>query len=156
MIKYAKLKEDGAIEYAPKNKDGISNWISNAAAVTSAGYLPIEEDVEVPANSYINGYAVNGDKIIPMISELPAPTYIELRKQAYPAIEEQLDMLYWDKIKGTDIWRDTITDIKNTYPKPVVESLNDLFAEPLDEIKNETTEDDLQREEDSVWSYDTW
>lgn len=48
----------------------------------------------------------------------PEPTYAEKRAAEYPAITEQLDMLYWDKINGTNIWQDAITTIKNKYPKP--------------------------------------
>ena len=39
------------------------------------------------------------------------------RKNEYPAITEQFDMLFWDKVNGTNIWQDTIQDIKNKYPK---------------------------------------
>jgi hypothetical protein len=42
----------------------------------------------------------------------------QLRKNEYPSIEEQLDMLYWDKINGTDNWKDVITQVKNNNPKP--------------------------------------
>lgn len=45
-------------------------------------------------------------------------SYTELRKVNYPQVEEQLDMLYWDLMNGTDKWRDKITEIKTKYPKP--------------------------------------
>lgn len=58
----------------------------------------------------------NGD--VEMVEIIrPEPTYQDLRRQAYPDIAEQLDMIYWDKINGTTIWIDTITAIKNKYPK---------------------------------------
>ena len=44
-------------------------------------------------------------------------TYIQKRAAAYPAIGDQLDMIYWDQINGTSVWKDTITNIKNMYPK---------------------------------------
>lgn len=44
--------------------------------------------------------------------------YRRQRRGNYKSIEEQLDMLYWDKINDTTIWQDHITDIKNTHPKP--------------------------------------
>ena len=34
--------------------------------------------------------------------------YATLRQQEYPSREEQLDMMYWDKVNGTTTWRDTI------------------------------------------------
>jgi hypothetical protein len=40
------------------------------------------------------------------------------RQQAYESIEEQLDMLYWDKVNGTNNWETMITTVKNLYPKP--------------------------------------
>ena len=35
----------------------------------------------------------------------------------YPPIENQLDMIYWDKINGTNNWVETITKIKEETPK---------------------------------------
>ena len=40
-----------------------------------------------------------------------------LRRFEYPAIAEQLDMLYWDMVNGTTEWKDTITKIKESIPK---------------------------------------
>lgn len=44
--------------------------------------------------------------------------YINDRKKEYPSIEEQLDMLYWDQVNGTNNWRTLIREIKDKYPKP--------------------------------------
>lgn len=51
-------------------------------------------------------------------AEYNAQEYQRLRKEAYPSIEEQLDMQYWDNINGTTVWQDTIDAIKVQYPKP--------------------------------------
>lgn len=42
------------------------------------------------------------------------------RKRAinYPPIAEQLDMLYWDKVNGTNNWQTAITAVKTEFPKP--------------------------------------
>ena len=48
---------------------------------------------------------------------IPEPTYVELRENEYPPIQEQLDMIYWDKINNTTLWTDKITEIKEKYPK---------------------------------------
>jgi hypothetical protein len=45
------------------------------------------------------------------------PEYILNRMETYPNISEQLDMLYWDKVNGTNKWQEMITNIKNKYPK---------------------------------------
>jgi hypothetical protein len=43
--------------------------------------------------------------------------HIYPRAKAYPSIEEQLDMQYWDKINGTDTWEQAINAVKAQYPK---------------------------------------
>lgn len=55
------------------------------------------------------------------LSEEEAKTeeYKKLREEAYPSIQEQLDMIYWDKIYSTSIWEDTITEVKSAFPKPL-------------------------------------
>lgn len=43
--------------------------------------------------------------------------YQRLRVKAYPSIQEQLDMQYWDSVNGTTVWQDTINAIKANYPR---------------------------------------
>ena len=45
------------------------------------------------------------------------PNYIIQRKQAYPNLEEQLDMQYHDAINGTTTWKDSIAKVKSDIPK---------------------------------------
>lgn len=68
-----------------------------------------EMDVEQAENGlwYLMGF----------VPEMPVKTYAELRKAAYPALEEQLDMIYWDKTNGTNLWQEKIAQIKAKYPK---------------------------------------
>jgi hypothetical protein len=40
------------------------------------------------------------------------------RAKAYPPILNQLDALYWDKINKTNNWVESITKVKEKYPKP--------------------------------------
>jgi hypothetical protein len=47
----------------------------------------------------------------------PEPTYVEKRIAEYPSITDQLDMIYWDKVKNTNLWQAKITEIKAKYPK---------------------------------------
>lgn len=51
------------------------------------------------------------------IPEPPEPTYAEKRQKEYPSLQEQLDMIYWDKVNNTSVWQNTITNIKEKYPK---------------------------------------
>ena len=75
-----------------------------------------------PTNSYyqqfIQDVAEQGIEIVegPDIIE---PDYATLRQQEYPSREEQLDMMYWDKVNGTTVWEDTIQAIKDKYPKTI-------------------------------------
>ena len=46
-----------------------------------------------------------------------ALTYAKKRTSAYPSIQEQLDLLYWDKVNGTDNWEQAIAAVKAEYPK---------------------------------------
>lgn len=39
------------------------------------------------------------------------------RRMAYPSIADQLDMLYWDKVNGTENWLNSIESVKSRFPK---------------------------------------
>jgi hypothetical protein len=53
----------------------------------------------------------------PRTEEEKANAYQDRRRLEYPPIAEQLDMIYWDRVNGTDVWRETIAAVKNKYPK---------------------------------------
>ena len=40
------------------------------------------------------------------------------RAAAYPSLQEQMDMQYWDAVNGTTTWKDAIAKVKSDYPKP--------------------------------------
>lgn len=44
--------------------------------------------------------------------------YIQARQEAYGDLGSQLDMIYWDKVNGTNIWQDHIAEVKANNPKP--------------------------------------
>jgi hypothetical protein len=44
--------------------------------------------------------------------------FVTARKNAYPSIGEQLDMIYWDAKNGTTTWADAIAAVKAAHPKP--------------------------------------
>ena len=50
-------------------------------------------------------------------AEYDANQYQRERATAYPSIQEQLDMQYWDKVNGTTNWEDTIAKVKSDIPK---------------------------------------
>lgn len=53
--------------------------------------------------------------------ELDLPYRIKQATSAriYPSIQDQLDMLYHDKVDGTTTWIDTIKAVKDAHPKPI-------------------------------------
>jgi hypothetical protein len=52
-----------------------------------------------------------------LIAEYNSKQYQRNRAKAYPSIQEQLDMQYWDKINNTDTWEQAINAVKAQYPK---------------------------------------
>ena len=50
-------------------------------------------------------------------TELAANAYKEQRAKAYKPLAEQLDMQYWDKVNGTDTWKEHIDAVKAAHPK---------------------------------------
>ena len=56
-------------------------------------------------------------KMVELQAEYDANQYQRDRATAYPSIQEQLDMQYWDSVNGTNTWQDKINEIKTKYPK---------------------------------------
>ena len=50
-------------------------------------------------------------------AEKDALAYQGKRREEYPSIEEQLDIIFWDIKNGATEWEDSIQVIKNKYPK---------------------------------------
>ena len=50
--------------------------------------------------------------------EFNARSYSEKRAMAYKPLAEQLDMQYWDRVNGTDTWKQHIDAVKTAHPKP--------------------------------------
>ena len=88
-----------------------------AGRIDNDGLMRISGDATV-WEQFIQDVAEQGLSIVegPDIIE---PDYATLRQQEYPSREDQLDMMYWDKVNGTTIWEDTIQAIKDKYPKTI-------------------------------------
>jgi len=56
-------------------------------------------------------------KMTELQAEYDANQYQRDRATAYPSIQEQLDMQYWDKVNGTTNWEDAIAKVKSDIPK---------------------------------------
>ena len=57
-------------------------------------------------------------KITELETEYDNNKYQRDRATAYPTIQEQLDMQYWDKVNGTTNWQTAIAKVKSDTPKP--------------------------------------
>ena len=56
-------------------------------------------------------------KMTELQAEYDAKQYQRERATAYPSIQEQLDMQYWDKVNGTTNWENAIAKVKSDIPK---------------------------------------
>lgn len=65
-----------------------------------------------PTESEINA------EISRLQAEYDTKEYQRQRALAYPSIQQQLDMQYWDAINGTTTWQDAINAVKQEFPKP--------------------------------------
>lgn len=72
-------------------------------------------DGEVAYDADGNEVSYDNDAVEALIL---SKVYIEDRSRAYPSIQEQLDMQYWDGVNGTTTWADAIAAVKTAHPKP--------------------------------------
>lgn len=64
-----------------------------------------------------NGNEVTYDNTV-VEAEIAKNAYKEQRAMAYKPLAEQLDMQYWDRVNGTDTWKQHIDAVKTAHPKP--------------------------------------
>jgi len=100
------------------NINSISNNQDIVCLLSQNTYFSITDTTNNIYQQFIQDVAEQGIEIVegPDIIE---PSYTELRAAEYPSLQEQEDMKYWDEINGTTVWRDTITAIKDKYPKTI-------------------------------------
>lgn len=102
MLKYIRIENE-------QTKQVSVGLGTNATFYKSIGMTEMEVEQAYDGNWYLQGYA----------PAEPEKTYSEKRLAEYPAISEQLDMIYWDKVNGTNLWQEKIAEIKDKYPKDV-------------------------------------
>ena len=77
----------------------------------SLGMTEMDVEEGCDGNWYVAGYT----------PAEPEKSYAEKRAAEYPALGEQLDMIYWDKVNGTNLWQETISAIKAKFNlQPVI------------------------------------
>ena len=94
----------------PKKADAISALVDGPITAATDGRYVIYHDGQTPPTE---------EEIQKKFEELKADydskEYQRLRE--YPPIEEQLDMLYWDRMNGTERWIQAIKKVKDKHPK---------------------------------------
>jgi len=59
----------------------------------------------------------------PRTEEQKKEAYKDARRVSYPPVADQLDMIYRDQLEGTTTWVDTITAVKEQFPKPSIRAI---------------------------------
>jgi hypothetical protein len=85
-----------------------ANFTINADDINQITWL--NDTQPIPANQILA-------KQIELQEEYEAKQYQRDRQTQYPSISDQLDMLYWDKVNGTENWLNSIESVKNRFPK---------------------------------------
>ena len=57
-------------------------------------------------------------KVLELEAKCISQQYQRDRASAYKPLAEQLDMQYWDRVNGTDTWKQHIDAVKTAHPKP--------------------------------------
>jgi len=79
----------------------------------NSNVVTIRSDVAYDSNN--NKVTVDWDAAQALMD---SKAYQDKRASAYPSIQEQLDMQYWDSVNGTTTWKDAIAAVKTENPKP--------------------------------------
>ncbi len=90
--------------------------VKNNCLIRYANWKFDEAAVETNANDncvFDNGYALNNG----IVEKNVIKNYAQKRLEEYPSLGEQFDMIYWDKVNGTNLWQSKIAEIKAKYPK---------------------------------------
>ena len=105
--------------------DSNAQFVINGTPTNEAEY---QEQVKYVSGANENGTAIFSDtqtftwsevsaKQTELQAEYDANQYQRDRATAYPSIQEQLDMQYWDKVNGTTNWENAIAKVKADNPK---------------------------------------
>jgi hypothetical protein len=87
-----------------------AQWALNGNNYSGLQWL--DTNTTAPTEAEVNA------EIARLQAEYEAKQYQRDRATAYPSIQEQLDMQYWDSVNGTTTWADAIAAVKQEFPKP--------------------------------------
>jgi len=96
-----------AVVAALHNLRPNSKWSMTGAIITwkdEDQTQPTDEEIQTEIDRAATAYEQN--------------QYARNRSSAYPTLEDQQDMQYWDSVNGTTTWADAIAAVKAANPKP--------------------------------------
>tara|TARA_R100000781_G_scaffold55476_1_gene36105 strand:- start:257 stop:559 length:303 start_codon:yes stop_codon:yes gene_type:complete len=94
-----------AIKKAYPNVVSIDNHLLKEAYDSSRNKVTLEQSKIDAARATLN-------------TEIAAIKYKLDRAAAYPSLQEQFDLQYWDQVNGTTKWKEAIAKVKSDNPKP--------------------------------------
>ncbi len=104
--------------------DADSQVVVNGEPSNQAEY---EANVKFVSGADSNGTAIFGDQLFTwaevsakkaeLQTDYDNKQYQRDRADAYPSIQDQLDMQYWDSVNGTTTWTDAVAKVKLDNPK---------------------------------------
>ena len=138
-MRYAKILENGSLEYAPRNIDGVSNWINDEAAVLAAGYLPVSEEA-IPEGYVVIGWEVKTGEIVPILEKIPEPTKEEQRQKRAEAYKTEVDPItcHIQRLSDEEQTPEVIAEIASLIEerKAKVEEIKQRYKYPVEETNN--------------------
>ena len=100
-------------KFAPQEYEAIYATHPNVVQIDS-----VEGALDVKGNNVTLDKDLVSKKLAELQLEWDSIKYQRDRATSYPSIQEQLDMLYWDRKNGTKTWEESIDKVKADNPKP--------------------------------------
>jgi hypothetical protein len=107
------LRPEAPDWYGWAKVDADGNKIPNDQRMCWEHAIVIQDGVTKPTKEEFDAKVA---ELKAAYDEANAPYKLD-RASAYPSIQEQLDMQYWDSVNGTTTWADAIAKVKADYPK---------------------------------------
>ena len=137
-MRYAKILENGSLEYAPRNIDGVSNWIEDVDAVKAAGYLHVSEEV-IPQGYVVSGWEIKDGEIVQILEKIPEPTKEEQRQAREDAYIADVDPItcHINRLKDEEQTPEVIAEIASLVEerKAKVAEIKARFPYPVEETE---------------------
>ena len=94
------------------NHEAIRNTHANVVTIDDT-----EGAFDADGNSVTLDESLITAELTRLQTEYDSQQYARDRAKAYPSLQDQADMAYWDRQNGTTTLDDAIAAVKDTYPK---------------------------------------